>query len=85
MKSEEMKVRQTELWERARKAILKFVVDRGGVSELRPMHDYSESNFFIGHQSFSRMMEGFVAEGLVTFDDMEQKATLTEEGRQFVG
>ena len=75
-------VRQA-FFQRARKGVLKFVLDKGGKASLGEMHQHSESKFFIAHQNFSKMMESFVDEKLVDFDQASQIATLTEAGKTF--
>ena len=58
------------------------------VSEARQKayfeHDHSSERFLIAHQEFSKMMESFVAEGLVDDDEATRTATLTDAGRQFI-
>jgi len=64
--------------------VLKNLAESGGAAEMADMHDYSEKKFFIAHQAFSRMMEGFVAEGLIDYDQRSGTATLTERGRAWL-
>lgn len=71
-------------FERAKRAVLGFLAEQGGVCGLAELHDYSESRWFLGHQHFSRMMEECVAGGLLTYDDENAVFTLTEAGRAFV-
>lgn len=68
-------------FEKARRGVLQQLADKGGRSEMADMHDYSERRYFIAHQAFSRMMEGFVAEGLIDYEPRTGQATLTEKGR----
>ena len=75
-----MKAKQELILQRTRKGVLKFVKEHGGTSDLGSMHAFSEKTFFIAHQSFSKMMEGLVDGGFLTFDYTEGKATLTELG-----
>ena len=76
--------KQREFFERARKGVLKFLLEKGGSLPLDELHDYSMQKFFIQHQGFSRMMETFVNQKLVDFDFASNTATLTEAGRNFV-
>jgi hypothetical protein len=55
----------------------------GAAATLGDMHQYSSERFLIAHQGFSTMMEGFVAEGLVDYDEATRTATLTDAGRRF--
>ncbi|MEL6349074.1 MAG: hypothetical protein AAFV53_38575 [Myxococcota bacterium] len=72
-------------FERARKGVLKFVSKKpDGVASLAEMHEHSEMRYFIGHQRFSKLMEGLVGEGLVDFDSTQGTATLTSAGRQYI-
>jgi hypothetical protein len=48
------------------------------------MHDHSSERYLIAHQGFSKMMESFVAESLVDYDDRTMTATLTDAGREFI-
>jgi hypothetical protein len=81
---EEAQKRYQEHFERARKGVLKFLNDKGGKLPLAEMHDYSLNKFLIQHQGFSRMMETFVDQGLVDFDQESYEATITEAGRKFI-
>lgn len=71
--------------EKARKGLLKWLVEQGGTTNMADMHDYSERRYFIAHQGFSRLMEGFVADGLVDYDARSGGITITEKAREFVG
>ena len=70
--------------EKTRRAVLRFVEEAGGESNLGEMHDYSERRWFVGHRKFSDLMEGLVAEALVDYNGAEGRATLTEAGRQYL-
>ena len=48
------------------------------------MHEYSLNTYFIQHQRFSQMMETFVGEKLIEYDDETQISTITEEGKKFI-
>ena len=80
-----VKERQQAHFERARKGVLQFLKDNGGKLPMSDMHEYSLRKFLIQHQSFSRMMETLVDEGLVEFDHATYTTTITEVGRKFVG
>ena len=67
---------------RAKHAVLKLAADNGGSCEMRDMHTFSESQFFIAHQKFSMMLEECVAEALVEVEN--HTITLTEKGHAFV-
>ena len=73
------------LLERARKGVLKHVIDKGGSLSLEAMHDYSLNTYFIQHQRFSQLMESLVGDKLVDYDSGTQVSTVTEVGRAFVG
>lgn len=77
--------KQKNFFERARKGVLTWLSDHGGSASLAEMHEYSERKFLIAHQGFSRMMESFVDEGLVTHDQGTGTATLTDAGKEFIG
>ena len=72
-----------EFFERARKGVLAFLTEKGGMLSLAEMHDYSMNKFLIQHQGFSRMMESFVGEGLVEYDYAKDEVRLTEAGKKF--
>ncbi len=72
-------------FEKARRGVLAHLDKQGGSAEMADMHDYSERRFFIAHQAFSRMMEGFVSEGLIDYDSRTGVATITEKGRGYAG
>ena len=77
--------RQKAYFERARKGVLVWLAGRhGGAATLAEMHEYSSGRFLIAHQSFSKLMESFVDEGLVDYDGGTGTATLTEAGRTFI-
>ncbi len=70
-------------FEKARRGVMRNLVEVGGKAAMADMHDHSERRYFIAHQAFSRMMEGFVAEGLIDYDTRLGEATVTEKGRAF--
>lgn len=80
----EMAAKAAKHFEKARRAVLKFVVDQGGVADMGAMHDYSERRYFIAHRRFSDLMEGIVGEGLITYDDRAGEATITDAGQAYI-
>ncbi len=50
----------------ARQGLLKFIAKKGGTIPLRELHTHSLVFYQAGHQAFSQLMEGLVADGLVT-------------------
>jgi hypothetical protein len=73
--------KQKKHWERARRGVLRFVLEKGGQATLRELHEHSESTYFIAHVSFSRLMEELTGEKLLDYDHDTATATLTEAGR----
>jgi len=80
MDEQEKEAKFTELFERARKGVLKYLDEKGGSLPMGEMHDYSLNKYFIQHQRFSQMMETFVNENLIEYDSLTQTATITEKG-----
>jgi hypothetical protein len=77
--------RQKAYFEKARKGVLTWLSKQeGGAASLLDMHEHSSGRFLIAHQGFSNMMESFVAEGLVDYDEAARTATLTDAGRRFI-
>ncbi len=68
-------------FERTRRAVLKFIDEKGGVAKLSDMHDYSERKYFIGHRRFSDLMETLLEDALIDYDHGSGEASLTEAGR----
>lgn len=64
----------------ARRGLLAFLNKQGGSLPMRELHTHSLLFYRAGHQAFSELMEGLVADGLVTFD--AGTFTLTDAGRQ---
>jgi len=73
-----------ELFEKARKGVLKYLDEKGGSLPMGEMHDYSLNTYFIQHQRFSQMMEAFVGEELIDYDSATQISTITEKGKEFI-
>jgi hypothetical protein len=81
---EEKQRKQKEFFERARKGVLKHLESQGGKLTLSQLHDHSLNTYLIQHQGFSRMMETFVDEGLVFFDEATQETLITDKGKLFI-
>lgn len=64
----------------ARKGILKQLQRQGGSEHIAALHEFSTLRFGRGHQAFSLLMEGLVADGLVEFE--AERFALTPEGRE---
>lgn len=74
--------KQAKHWQRTRKGMLKWLVEQGGEASMADMHAKSEAKYFVAHRSFSRLMEEFTGEELVTY--VGGQVTLTEAGRKAV-
>jgi len=81
---QEKEAKLKEFFERARKGVLKYLDEKGGSLPMGEMHDYSLKTFFIQHQRFSQMMETFVDENLIEYDDTTQISTITDKGKEFI-
>ena len=68
---------------KAKKAVLEFARNNGGSCPMSDLHSFSESQYFIAHQQFSRLLEECVGEGLVEVED--NTVTLTDGGHDFAG
>ena len=67
----------------ARTGLMKFLAKQGGALPMRELHTHSLVFYQAGHQAFSQLMEGLVADDLVAFDDGIFR--LTDKGRQQLG
>ncbi len=77
--------RQRAYFDRARKGVLTWLAaQEDSAASLHDLHEHSSSKFLIAHQGFSKMMESFVAEDLVAYDEATRMATLTDGGRRFI-
>ena len=77
--------RQQAYFDRARKGVLTWLAAQAGsAATLHDMHEYSSGKFLIAHQGFSKMMESFVAEPLVAYNEATRTTTLTDAGRRFI-
>jgi hypothetical protein len=63
----------------ARRGLLEFIAKQGGSILMRELHTHSLVFYQAGHQAFSQIMEGLVADALVEFDDGVFR--LTDKGR----
>lgn len=68
----------------ARQGLLKFIAKKGGSIPMRELHTHSLVFYQAGHQEFSQLMEGLVADGLVTYDQVTAAFSLTDSGRAVV-
>lgn len=68
----------------ARLGLLKFILKKGGAVPIRELHTHSLVFYQAGHQAFSQLMEGLVADGLVTYDTASSVFSLTDAGRAAV-
>ena len=68
----------------ARQGLLKFLAKKGGSIPLRALHTHNLVFYQAGHQVFSQLMEGLVADAYVTFDDGDGAFQLTDKGRAFL-
>jgi hypothetical protein len=71
--------KQARHWARTRAGMLKWLVEQGGQASMADMHDRSEKRYFVAHRAFSRLMEEFTGEELVTY--AQGTVTLTAAGR----
>jgi predicted transcriptional regulator len=69
----------------ARQGLLKFIAKKGGAISMRELHTHSLLFYQAGHQAFSQLMEGLVADGLVAYEDASAVFSLTEKGREVAG
>lgn len=70
--------------ETARKGLMKFIAKKGGTIPIRELHTHSLVFYQAGHQAFSELMEGLVADGLVTHNPADNSFSLTDAGRQAI-
>jgi len=52
----------------ARTGLMRFLAKQGGSLPMRELHTHSLVFYQAGHQAFSQLMEGLVADELVAFD-----------------
>jgi hypothetical protein len=68
----------------ARLGLLKFIAKKGDSIPMRDLHTHSLVFYQAGHQAFSQLMEGLVADKFVTVDDEAGMFQLTDTGRAFL-
>ena len=68
----------------ARQGLLKFIAKKGGSIPMRDLHTHSLVFYQAGHQAFSEVMEGLVADEYVTVGDDAGEFRLTDKGRTFL-
>jgi predicted transcriptional regulator len=68
----------------ARQGLLKFIAKKGDSIPMRDLHTHSLVFYQAGHQAFSELMEGLVADEFVTVDHAGGMFQLTEKGRAFL-
>lgn len=69
----------------ARQGLMKFILKKGGTIPMRELHTHSLIFYQSGHQAFSQLMEGLVADGLVSYDEATSAFSLTDKGREAAG
>jgi hypothetical protein len=69
----------------ARQGLMKFILKKGGTIPMRELHTHSLIFYQAGHQAFSQLMEGLVADGLVSYDEATSTFSLTDKGREAAG
>lgn len=85
MEDQEKEAKLKDFFERARKGVLKHLNEKGGLLSLGDLHDYSFKTYLIQHQRFSLLMESFVNEELVTYDESTGDVFITDKGKEFIG
>ena len=65
----------------ARQGLMKFIAKKGGSIPIRELHTHSLVFYQAGHQAFSELMEGLVADELVSYDSAASVFSLTDKGR----
>jgi len=68
----------------ARQGLMKFIAKKGGSIPMRDLHAHSKVFYQAGHQAFSQLMEGLVADEYVIVDDDIGMFQLTDKGRTFL-
>ena len=70
--------------ETIRRGLLTFVRRKGGTIPMRELHTHSLVMFQVGHQAFSQVMEGLVADGYVGHDAAARTFHVTASGEQWL-
>ena len=68
----------------ARQGLMKFLAKKGGSLPIRELHTHSLVFYQAGHQAFSQLMEGLVADDLVAYDEAGGVFSLTDKGQAAV-
>ena len=66
--TEAEKAKTAKHWQKTRAGMLHWLKEQGGSAPMSTMHDRSEARYFVAHRSFSRLMEEYTGEGLVTYE-----------------
>ncbi|MSQ02193.1 MAG: hypothetical protein EXR71_09925 [Myxococcales bacterium] len=77
--TEAEKAKTAKHWQKTRSGMLHWLKEQGGAAPMSAMHDRSEARYFVAHRSFSRLMEEFTGEALVTYEG--GVVTLTAAGK----
>ena len=70
--------------ETVRRGLLTFMGHKGGTIPMRELHTHSLVMFQVGHQAFSQVMEGLVADGYIGHDAATAVFHLTDTGRRWL-
>ena len=68
---------------KARRGVLKEIMENDGTLALAEVHEYTLKKFFIQHQGFSELLEGMVSSKLIEVDKDHNNVTITEEGKNY--
>ncbi len=66
--TEAEKAKTAKHWQKTRSGMLHWLKEQGGSAPMSTMHDRSEARYFVAHRSFSRLMEEYTGEALVTYE-----------------
>lgn len=83
MSSEEEK--RLEHLKKTRKGLIEFMAGMGGIVNIKELHDFSESSFFVGHKAFSDLMEDMIGDNELEHDPEKNDFILTDHGRSQLG
>ena len=68
----------------ARQGLMKFIANKGGSTPMRELHTHSLVFYQAGHQAFSQLMEGLVADEYVVVGEDGGTFELTDKGQAVV-
>lgn len=68
---------------KAQKGVLEYLLGCGGIAEGKDLHDFSEMNYGVGHQNFSKLMEYLVDLKYITYNNEEHQILLQDSGREY--